>query len=294
MVSQWPIPPNQFFDYELKPERGDAGTYFYHSHVGFQMSTAHGALLVRDARHPAYTYDDNIIMMLGDHYRTTDREIESGLLGDPFKWSGEPQSITMQGHSGRLAIGEAADTSCAPHIIDVEPNKRYRIRVIGATVLSMVKIGIEDHINLDVIEADGSYTKPFRVDHMQVASGQRFSYLLKTKTASELRKSKKQQFWIRYESRDRPLSIPGYALLRYRLPGHQYGERLPLSLPPVSPVRLPNATSSYLEYSLEALRPTSRFPRLSEVTRTVTIQVNQMPTSGEYVDGKLNGSLVWV
>ena len=25
-----------YFDYEVRPELDDAGTYFYHSHVGFQ------------------------------------------------------------------------------------------------------------------------------------------------------------------------------------------------------------------------------------------------------------------
>ena len=34
VASQWPIPPEHFFDYEVFVPVGQAGTYFYHSHVG--------------------------------------------------------------------------------------------------------------------------------------------------------------------------------------------------------------------------------------------------------------------
>jgi L-ascorbate oxidase len=55
-ASQWPIPPLHFFDYEVHPEKDDAGTYFYHSHVGFQMGTASGPLIVDDAEDSPYHY----------------------------------------------------------------------------------------------------------------------------------------------------------------------------------------------------------------------------------------------
>ncbi|POR34815.1 L-ascorbate oxidase [Tolypocladium paradoxum] len=295
LVSQWPIPPNHFFDYEIKPEYGDAGTYFYHSHVGFQQSTAHGALIVRDAKQPVYKYDDDVLLTVGDYYAKDDGNIEAGLHADPFQWPGQPQAIAIQGHTGEGGFAFDRDPSCAPHVIEVDPGKIYRIRVIGATVISIAKIAIESHPNLEVIEADGSYTKPVVVDHIQVASGQRFSYLLRTRSVDDIRSAQKSQFWIRYESRDRPEVVGGFALLRYRLSECQLP--LPSSLPSTSPVTLPQRTNNYLEYSLQAniLDPLlNKFPRLSEVTRTVTIQVNQKLTSGGYIDGNPNGSLEWV
>ena len=48
-ASQWPIPPLHYFDYELEIEKGHAGTYLYHSHIGFQAVTAAGPLIVEDA-----------------------------------------------------------------------------------------------------------------------------------------------------------------------------------------------------------------------------------------------------
>ncbi|KAF4460543.1 L-ascorbate oxidase [Fusarium albosuccineum] len=292
LVSQWPIPAKHFFDYEIRPEHGDAGTYFYHSHVGFQQLTAHGALIVRDAKRPPYKYDDDITLILGDHYPAEDDKIEEGLLADPFKWSGEPLAITLQGNSGNRSFKAAPDQTCAPHVVEVDPGKTYRLRLIGATALSLVKLGIEHHDELKVIEADGAYTKPVTIDHSQVSSGQRFSYLLKTKSAKHVCKGGRSQFWIRYESRDRPTQINGYALLKYRCYGSQH---LPAQLPASPPVTLPNATNDYLEYALEGLheREGYKFPRLDEVTRTVTIQINQILTTGRYENGTLNGTVAW-
>ncbi|KAM0231823.1 hypothetical protein ACHAP5_010923 [Fusarium lateritium] len=292
LVSQWPIPSNQFFDYEIRPERGDAGSYFYHSHVGFQSLTAHGALIVWDADEPEYEYDEDVSLLVGDNYAAEDETIEAGLLADPFKWSGEPQSITLQGLSGNKSFHDAPDLSCMPHIIHVDPGKTYRLRFIGATALSLVKLGIENHDNLTVIEADGSYTKPAAIDHVQVSSGQRYSYLMKTKSKEEVCDGEKSQFWVRYESRDRPQVITGYALLKYRCDDEK---TLPKALPSSSPVELSNRTHDYLEYALEGLSEVNNraFPRLSEVTRTVTIQINQVLTTGQYENGTLNGTLVW-
>jgi len=294
LVSQWPIPPSHFFDYEIRPEIGDAGTYFYHSHVGFQRSTAHGALIVQDAEDVPYEYASDITLTLGDYYPQPDNEIESGLLADPFKWSGEPQAVVVNGKSGNQSFSKAADASCAPLIIDVDPGKIYRLRVVGTTAISLVKLGIEGHPSLDVIEADGEYTERASVDHLQVAPGQRFSYLLQTKSQEEVQKLNKTQFWIRYETRERPVSVPGYALLRYRSLGSY--QPLPTVLPPSSPVQLPNSTVDYLEYTLQPHSPIvrSNFPKLSEVTRTVTIKMTQVLTSGEYVNGTLNGTVAWV
>lgn len=248
---------------------------------------------MRDAEGPAYHYDDDITLMLGDHYNETDGKIEEGLLADPFKWSGEPLAITLNGQSGNASFSNASDATCAPAVVEVDPGKSYRLRVISATALSLVKLGIEDHTCLQVIEADGADTKCVTVDHVQVSSGQRFSYLLETKPASEVCGDQKEsQFWIRYESRDRPAEITGYALLKYRCPDSQ---ALPSSLPSSPLVNLTETTYDYLEYALEPLVETdaNRFPRLSEVTRTVVIQVNQIMETGEYENGTLNGTVAW-
>lgn len=297
MVSQWPIPPLKYFDYEVRPEVGNAGTYFYHSHVGFQQSTAAGTLIVDDAHDPPYNYDEDIVVTIGDSYPETDDEIEEGLMANPFQWSGEPSAVLLNGKSGNQTFTDAKDPSCAPLVIDVEPDKEYRLRFIGLSTLSLVKLGIEDHTDLRVIEADGEYVEIAEIDHAQVAPGQRFSYILKSKTRDELTMLGKTNFWIRYESRERPTSVSGYALLRYNnVSACSSAQPLPTSLPLQSPVQLPLSTNDYLEYVLEPLSAEvrSKFPTLSEVTRTVTIKMKQQLTDGEWVNGTANGTLTWM
>ena len=169
------------------------------------------------------------------------------------------------------------------------PGSTSRLRFISGTALSLVTLGIEDHENLTIIEADGEYTKPWNTDHLQLGSGQRFSVLFKAKTQAELEALNKTSFWIRYESRDRPTNVTGYALLHY----NTTGSSLPSDLPSKCSVTLPQDVNSWAEYSLEALKPLEAFPELSEVTRTVYITMQQVMKVGLYTNGTINGTLQW-
>jgi L-ascorbate oxidase len=282
-VSQWPIPPGHFFDYEIFPDT--AGTYFYHSHVGFQAVSAFGPLIVRDKTPGYHKYDDELLISIADYFNKTDKQIEDGLLANPFVWSGETNAILMNGYSGSSSPENATDASCAPLVLTVQPDTLYRIRFIGATALSLVTLGVEDHTNLTIIEADGAVTQPYETDHLQVASGQRFSILLKTKSQVELQGLNKTSFWIRYENRERPANVSGYAILAYNVSGSSTPKELPLS----SPVTLPLETYDWLEYALQPIDP-FKDPFPSKADRTVKIQVHQF---GTYVNNTFKSTLEW-
>ncbi|KAF3940375.1 Laccase-2 [Dactylella cylindrospora] len=295
-VSQWPIPPGHFFDYEIHPDIGDAGTYFYHSHVDFQAITASGALIVEDCKRPPYKYDEDRILEFGDYYNQTDTAISKGLLGEPFVWSGETKSLLLNGKSGTKAGSETTeDSTCAPAIIKVKPGKTYRFRYIGGTAISFVTTAIEGHPKMTIIEADGRYTEPFTTDHMQVASGQRFSTLFKAKSLQEIITSQKTKYWIQFENRERPNNVVNYALLVYDIPLYYVGKSkylpgqttkptrppvLPKKLPSSPPLTLPLNVTTWAEYSLRPLLSTytESFPPTSAVTRTVYITVKQVKT----------------
>lgn len=272
-VSQWPIPPNHFFDYEIETVIGMAGTYFYHSHVGFQAVTAAGPLIVEDARPIPYVYDEERLIALSDIFEKTDAQIESGLRANPFAWSGETANVLVNG-KGHM-VGSTISPDCELASIDVEPDKTYRLRFIGGTALSFVTLSFEDHNELTVIEADGSYTKPINTSYLQIGSGQRFSVLLRTKSHREL---SKKQFFMQIETRDRPTLARSYAVLNYA--GAQNAVR---SSPSEPPLCLPNTTLGWLDYKLESLIPDPDFPLSTEVTRRITIRTHQM----------IRGSIVW-
>jgi L-ascorbate oxidase len=284
-VSQWPIGPGSFFDYEVHPEEGDAGTYFYHSHIGFQAISAAGPLIVEECGPPPYDYDENIVLQIADYYNKTDKQVTDGLLANPFKWSGETNALLINGHSGHASLSNASDVSCAPHVIKVKPDTTYRMRFVGGTAISLVTLGIEGHSNLTIIEADGAYSKPFTTDHLQIATGQRFSLLFKTKSTDELTRLNKTSFFVRYENRERPANASGYAILAYDVPK----AIIPQDLPSKSPVTLPAKVYNWLEYALQPYNPSFK-PFPSKSTRTVTIQLNQV---GSYINSTFKSTLEW-
>jgi L-ascorbate oxidase len=282
-ASQWPIPPNHYFDYELGVSLGFSGTYFYHSHVGFQAVTAAGPLIIDDAEKPPYEYDEERIIALADIFEKTDADVEEGLVANPFRWSGETVNILVNGQ-GQLP-GSVASSGCELATISVEPENTYRFRLIGGTALSFVSLAFEDHDDLTIIEADGDYVKPVNVSHIQIGSGQRFSILFKTKKRSDLAKN---QFFIQMETRDRPALTRSYAILEYNLPS---SKRVPLPITPrlalpsgSPPLTLPPTELGWLDYKLLSLYSDPAFPKTSEVTRRVTIRTHQIIG---------NGSITW-
>ena len=268
-ASQWPIPPLHFFDYEVRPLPDDAGTYFYHAHVGFQAVTASGPLIVEDIGAPPYAYDEEIIVPFSDYFNKTDAVIEEGLVANPFVWSGETNAVLVGGVG--VAIGEVAGQgSCELPVLEVEAGKTYRMRFIGATALSMVQFAIDGHENFTIIAADGQYTLPYNEKYMQVAPGQRFDVIFQAKTTEEL--DGKTDFLIQFETRDRPTTYTGFGVLRYA-----GGTPSITTAPPDPPLYLPNATYTYLEYALRPLKQ-NNFPTATEVTRRLTINSRQVLT----------------
>ncbi|KAI0402419.1 Cupredoxin [Xylaria palmicola] len=280
LASQWPIPPQHFFDYELRTANGTAGTYFYHAHVGFQAVTATGPLIVESAETPPYAYDDERIVFLQELFNRTDAEAEAGLVATPLRWTGEPQSWLING-KGISSYGIVDPATATLDVINVEPHKTYRFRFIAGTALSYSSFGFENHTDLEIIEADGHYTKPYPVEFLQMGTGQRYSTLLKTKTCAELAALGKLDFYMQIESRDRSSVVKNYAILRYNgskcnLTMSAKDAHVPVNAnPSTTPIHLPPTVHGYLDYVLRPLEPND-FPTAAEVTRRIVINVQQV------------------
>ena len=251
-----------------------AGTYLYHSHVGFQAVTASGPLIVEEADTSPYQYDEERIIALSDIFNGTDSQIEAGLKAQPLVWSGEAENIMVNGQ-GQLP-GNATSPTCNLASIDVEPDKTYRFRFIGGTALSFVQLAVQGHPDLTIIEADGAYTKPVNTTHLQIASGQRFSLLFRTKPRSALKNQ--TQFYMQMETLDRPTVTRSYAILNYKSTSNKT-----IGYPPKPPLTLPNTTHGWLDYQLESLTPDTDFPSASEITRRVTLRAHQV----------INNATIW-
>ena len=138
-----------------------------------------------------------------------------------------------------------------------------------------------------MIEADGQYTKPYSTFYLRIGSGQRYGVLFKTKSLAEVQKdqsSGRSAYYLQLETRERPTLTKGYALLAYPDQGvvRNTTASITATIPDPDPLTLPNTTLGFLDYQLQPLK-SNDFPSLSEVTRRVTITVQQI----------VNGTITW-
>lgn len=206
--------------------------------------------------------------MFTDYHNKTDAELTKGLTANPFVWTGEVNGVLVNGY-GTNKTADPEIPGCSLHQINVKPGKTYRLRFIGATGLSFLSLKLQGHDKMQVIEADGAYTKPYDVDYLQIASGQRYSVLLKTKTLAELaadRKKGMKNYLMQMKTLERPYSYLAYAVLNY--PGHTEHIDAP---PAKAPMKLPETKLGYLD-DLAPLKDNG-MPPDSAVDRTVVLDV---------------------
>lgn len=175
-VTQCPIQPGDSFQYDFSvPDQ--AGTFWYHSHVGVQYCEGlsgpfvvyDGPNGVNDPHRALYDVDDETtIITLGDWYHDTARQVADTLLA-PLANS------TLINGMGRFFENPTAPLA----VITVSPGKRYRFRVISISCDPNFTFSIDGH-NLTIIEADGVNTQPLTVNSILILAAQRYSVILET------------------------------------------------------------------------------------------------------------------
>lgn len=166
-VTQMPIPSGRTFTYAFYAY--PPGTHMYHSHAGLQSVTAFGGLIVDDPTRPWEAAEiPTGPVILSDYWEGIDRrEQEDGLIGSPFRWEGEPSNILINGEKN--------------YVMTLEPDQVYLLRLIGATSLSTLVFGIDQH-PMTVVEVDGKLIIPRpNLTSIEIASGQRYAVMIETK-----------------------------------------------------------------------------------------------------------------
>ncbi|KAK0522214.1 hypothetical protein OC842_006531, partial [Tilletia horrida] len=299
LVSQWPIAPGNWFEYELVTAEQDIGTYYYHSHVALQAVTAPGPFIV-EGNVPSIhkSVREERTLVLGDWYWQESTKIAAGLLANPFRWPGSVKSIVLNGrglNACNATVAQlnaklsCADTSASPSVISVPYSTSVRLRLIGAHVLSYTAFGILSH-TLDIIAADGTYLEPIRNQaHVEILPGQRYDLVLRSKSAEEVRaEGKGGCYWIRMESRWRSPTWGGWGLLAYpsctpvaRARTMRAGPPLPPGTTTDSAHLLPGAKFGWIADEFAPLRWSGAdrmadAPRDEEVVRRIVIHSQQI------------------
>ncbi|KAI0786920.1 multicopper oxidase [Abortiporus biennis] len=165
-VTQCPIVSGNSFLYNFSvPDQ--AGTFWYHSHVGVQYCDGlRGPLVIYDHNDPhknMYDVDDeSTIIALAEWYHVPAPQIGIPPLADSTLFNGR----------GRQSNGSEPLT-----VFTVQRGKRYRMRLIAMSCEPNYIFSIDQHI-MTVIEADGTTVEPVNVDSLQIFAAQRYSFVL--------------------------------------------------------------------------------------------------------------------
>ncbi|XP_011645340.1 laccase-1-like isoform X2 [Pogonomyrmex barbatus] len=214
-VSQCPILPGATFRYKYIAT--EAGTHFWHSHIGFQRGDGvFGPLIVRvppkvDWHKDLYDYDDHTLVI-------ADWAHELGLTKFLAHYHSDGHNkapnLLINGLGRFIAIKDENETLADMPIttFTVKPDSRYRFRLINAEFLNCpIEVSVDNH-TLYVISSDGRDIKPVQAESLVSYAGERFDFIIEMNQPVD-------NYWMRFrglmDCDERFLSAYQVAILRY-------------------------------------------------------------------------------
>ena len=257
------IAPGETFTYRFKV--GQSGTYWYHSHSGFQEQTGlYGPLVIEPREPDPYKYDRDYVVMLSDWTDDSPDFVYSRLkkmdgyynyakltLGDFIS------DAKQRGLSGawaeramwdkmRMSRRDLADVSGETYTYLTngatpagnwtgvfKPGEKVRLRIINGSAMSFFDVRIPG-LKMTVVAADGLNVEPVSVDEFRIGVAETYDVIV------EPRDERAYTFFA--QSIDRS----GYALGTLALHEGMQG-----ALPPLDPV--PTLTMADMGMSMDSM-----------------------------------------
>ena len=201
------IEPNGTYVYQFKVKQN--GTYWYHSHSGFQEQVGVYGPLVIDAKEPEpFEYDREYVVMLtdwtdedpsslmktlkkqSDYYNTHKRTVSDFIHDVADKgWSATVADRKMWAEM-KMNPTDIADVSGATYTYlmnghapnsnwtgTFKPGEKLRLRFINGSAMSYFDVRIPG-LKMTVVAADGQYVKPVSVDEFRIATAETFDVIV--------------------------------------------------------------------------------------------------------------------
>ncbi|MNS21223.1 Copper resistance protein A precursor [compost metagenome] len=201
------IAPDGMYEYKFKVQQN--GTYWYHSHSGFQEQVGVYGALVIDAKEPEpFTYDRDYVVMLSDwtdedparvlsklkkqsdyynyHKRTVGDFVNdvsemgwSAAVADRKMWAEMKMSPTdladVSGYTYTyLMNGQAPDGNWTGVF---KPGEKIRLRFINGSAMTYFDVRIPG-LKMTVVAADGQHVKPVAVDEFRIAVAETYDVIV--------------------------------------------------------------------------------------------------------------------
>ena len=201
------IAPGTTFDYRFKVMQ--SGTYWYHSHSGFQEQTGMYGAIVIDPLEPApYSFDREYVLLLSDWSDEKPEDIYATLkkqshyynrdmrtVGDLFQQIGEQGAASTWNdrrmwNRMRMNDRDISDVTGATYTFLVNGNtpdqnwtglfnkgERVLLRVVNAAAMTLFDLRIPG-LKMTVVAADGQYVEPVTVDEFRIAPAETYDVIV--------------------------------------------------------------------------------------------------------------------
>jgi L-ascorbate oxidase len=200
------IAPGETFTYRFPIEQ--AGTYWFHSHSGFQEPDgAYGAIVIEPKDREPFRYDRDYVVQLTDAHPHSGDRIMRNLKMMPDYYNREQRTLgDLIGDIGEKGFGAALADRRAwgemrmmpTDIEDVQgytalingrspdqnwtglftPGERVRLRFINSSAMTYFDIRIPG-LTMTVVQADGNNVQPVTVDELRIAVAETYEVIVR-------------------------------------------------------------------------------------------------------------------
>jgi len=201
------IKPGDTFRYQFNVNQ--SGTYWYHSHSGFQEQTgAYGAIIIDPAEPPPYSYDREQVIVLSDwsdedpediyaklkkmsHIYNT-RERTTGDMWSEIQSKGLSQTWNDREmwNEMRMSDRDISDVTGSTYTFLMNgqtpadnwtgmfnKGERVLLRIINASAMTLFDFRIPG-LEMTVVAADGQYVEPISVDEFRIGVAETYDVLV--------------------------------------------------------------------------------------------------------------------
>jgi FtsP/CotA-like multicopper oxidase with cupredoxin domain len=185
LISQAPIPPGQIFIYEFPVLQ--SGTYWYHSHFGFQEQMGLGGPFIIEPKSEPLHYDRDYVIFLSDWLHS-----DPGQVIPNLRKKAKEETPAMKVPRGP----DLADVRYDALLLNgrgnqdpwsglARPGERVRLRIINGSASTFFRFQIEG-TDLQITHADGLAIRPVVVDSLFIGMGETYDAIVSLKASGNL------------------------------------------------------------------------------------------------------------
>jgi len=196
------IKPHSDFTYDFPIVQ--AGTYWYHSHSGFQeLMGLYGPIVIAPAAEDPIKADREHVIMLSDHSRIDPHAVYAKLKQEPGYFNRQHQTLAgliagrdqplserLRWAGMRMDPTDISDVtgSVFTYVVNghgpeenwtalFRPGERVRLRFINAAGMTIFNVRIPG-LRLTMVHADGQAIRPIEVDEFQFGPGETYDVIV--------------------------------------------------------------------------------------------------------------------